>query len=243
MIKVKLVAHTPNPEMAVAVAARTCMRDTDYEDFYAEMNEEDAQRILGSVITSNHHSVLEHANFTFAISGVSRVLTHQLVRHRIASYCQLSQQRTDSSQLQFTVPPEIEENPELAEEYNRLMASCQDLYKRLVRRGIPKGSARYMLPSAFNTRITMTINARSLFNLLAQRKCGVEEWEFQEVAQLMHRELMKVAPNIFWYAGPACETQGHCPEEANGYRCPRFVNATSSEVDSRQEVQTLPIAV
>lgn len=242
MIKVKLVAHTPNPERALAVAARTCMRDADYEDSYAELNDEDVQRILGSVIVSNHHSVLEHASFTFAISGVSRVLTHQLVRHRIASYCQLSQQRTDSSELQFTVPPEIEEELDLAKEYSRMMTSCQQLYNRLVQSGIPKGSARYVLPSGFNTRITMTINARSLFNLLAQRKCGVEEWEFQEVAQLMHRELMKVAPNIFWYAGPACETQGHCPEEANGYRCPRYAFMESSKQHSGQKAPSQPVA-
>ena len=90
MVQVNLVAHTPDPELAVAAAARTCIRDMDYEAVCAELREEDVQRILRTVILKNQHSVLEHVNFTFSISGVSRVLTHQLVRHRIASYSQLS---------------------------------------------------------------------------------------------------------------------------------------------------------
>ena len=219
MIQVKLVDYTPNPELAVAAAARTCVRDMDYEAVCAELRKEDVQRILRTVILKNHHSVLEHINFTFAISGVSRVLTHQLVRHRIASYSQLSQQRTDSSYLKFTTPPEIHHDPELAEEYESMMIHCRELYRRLIECGISRNSARYVLPSAFNTRIVTTINARSLFNLLAQRECEVEEWEFRQVALLMHSELMKVAPGIFRFAGPLCETQGYCPEEKKGLRC------------------------
>lgn len=243
MIQVKLAGHTPNPEMVVAAAARTCTSNTDYEDICIELKEEDIQRILRTVILNNHHSVLEHASFTFAISGISRVLTHQLVRHRIASYSQLSQQRTDSSQLEFTIPPEVKQQPELVEEYKSTIKYCQELYKHLVKNGVSKGSARYILPSASNTRIVTTLNARSLFNLLAQRECGVEEWEFQEVAHLMHSELMKVAPNIFWFAGPACETKGYCPESKKGFECPRYRQMTLSEAGSHQAVQDQPIPV
>ena len=221
MIQVKLVNHTPDPELTVAAAARACIRNLDYEGVCAELGYEDVQRILRSIIERNHHSPLEHASFTFAISGVSRVLTHQLVRHRIASHSQLSQQRTDSSRLQFTIPPEIQQHLKLAEEYKSMMERCQELYRRLIQCGISRNSARYVLPSAFNTRIVTTMNARSLLNLLAQRECEVEEWEFRQVALLMHGELMKVAPGIFRFAGPLCETQGYCPEEKKGLRCSR----------------------
>lgn len=243
MIQVKLVGYTPNPEIAVATAARACIRNADYEAICAELEEKDVQRILRTVILKNHHSALEHASFTFAITGVSRVLTHQLVRHRIASHSQLSQQRTDSSRLQFTIPPEIQQYPELAEEYQRTMMHCQELYKRFVQYGIPRGSARYILPSGFNTRILTTMNARSLFNLLAQRECEVEEWEFYQVALLMHGELMRVAPGIFKFAGPPCETQGYCPEGEKGHKCPRYRRMTLVKSDRHAELKAQPVQV
>jgi len=243
MIQVKLVAHTPNPELVVAVAARTCIKNMDYEATCVELREEDIERILRAVILKNHHSVLEHVNFTFAISGVSRVLTHQLVRHRIASYSQLSQQRTDSSRLQFTIPPEIQQHPELAEEYQSTMVRCQELYKRFVQCGISRGSARYILPSGFTTRIVATMNARSLFNLLAQRECEVEEWEFRQVAHLMHAKLIKVAPDIFRFAGPPCETYGFCPEGEKGYKCSRYGRVTLLRADFHEEVKAEPTRV
>jgi thymidylate synthase (FAD) len=241
MIRVKLVNYTRDPELAVAAAARACLRNTDYEAVYDELNHKDVQRILRNIIKNNHHSPLEHASFTFTISGVTRVLTHQLVRHRIASYSQLSQQRTDSSGLQFTIPPEIQQCPELAEEYQDIMKRCQGLYRHLVRCGISMGSARYVLPSAFNTRIVTTMNARSLLNLLAQRECEVEDWEFREVASLIHSELMKVAPSIFQFAGPLCITRGHCPEGKKGLTCSRrqlteVQKTQSEEVKSQSQL-------
>ena len=243
MIRVKLVNYTPNPEEVVVAAAKTCIRNIDYEEVCSDLRGEDIQRILRTIILKNHHSVLEHANFTFAISGVSRVLTHQLVRHRIASHSQLSQQRTDSSNLKFTIPPEIERNPELMEEYKTMMVLCREFYKRLVKCGVSRGSARYALPSGFNSRIITTMNARSLFNLLAQRECGVEEWEFQQVAQLMHTELIKVAPNIFCFAGPPCETHGFCPEGKRDYECTRREKVTVARTDSQEQVKSLLLKV
>jgi thymidylate synthase (FAD) len=237
MIQVKLVNHTPNPELAVAAAARACISTLNYEALCAELGHEDVQRILRIIIEKNHHSPLEHASFTFAISGVTRVLTHQLVRHRIASHSQLSQQRTDSSRLQFTTPPEIQQHPELAEEYQDIMKRCQELYRRFVRCGISRGSARYVLPSAFNTRIVTTMNARSLLNLLAQRECEIEDWEFREVALLMHSELMRVAPGIFQFAGPLCVTRGHCPEGEKGLKCSRH-QVIALEGTRREEVES-----
>lgn len=238
MIEVKVVNYTPDPERTVAIAARSCIRNIDYNLVNLELSQEDGQRILKKVILSNHHSVLEHVNFTFAISGVSRVLTHQLIRHRIASYSQLSQQKTDSSQLDFTTPPEIGENTELVEEYENIMSRCRELYKRLVQLGVSRGSARYILPSGFNTRIMVTMNARSLFNLLSQRECAVEEWEFREVANLMHYELMQVAPGIFQFAGPPCVKEKYCPEGENIETCKYRTRSTAKIVKVLTQVET-----
>ena len=238
MIQVKLVDYTPSPELAVATAARICIQNADYEAVRAELTEEDIKRILRTVILKNHHSVLEHVTFTFAISGVSRVLTHQLVRHRIASYSQLSQQRTDLSHLNFTIPPEIHRDPDLVEEYKSVMVNCRELYRHLIKCGISRGSTRYVLPTGFTTRIVATMNARSLFNLLAQRECAVEQWEFREVAQLMHGELMRVAPGIFGFAGPPCETQGVCPEGEKRYICKYKERVTPYREDSPEQAET-----
>lgn len=235
MIEVKLINYTKYPEITVASAARTCFRDKNYESICEELKEEDIERIINTVIIKNHLSVLEHITFTFSISGVSRVLTHQLVRHRIASYSQLSQQRVDSSELQFTIPPEIQKHQELVKEYEETVKNCQELYKRIVRSGISRGSARYVLPASFNTKIMTTMNARSLFNLFAQRECQVEEWEFRELARIMHAKLMQVTPMIFKYAGPTCQTHRVCPEgkklhECGGYFGVIFVKREKSEV-------------
>ena len=243
MIQVKLVNYTPNPERTVAIAARTCIKNIDYDLVCLELNDEDIRRILKTVILNNHHSVLEHIYFTFSISGVSRVLTHQLIRHRIASYSQLSQQRTDSSRLRFTTPPEIENRPDLAEEYCDMMIHCKEFYKRLIQCGINRGSARYILPQGFNTRILVTINARSLFNLLAQRECAVEQWEFRQVADLMHSELMRVAPGIFKFAGPPCETHNSCPEGENARTCKYRKKVLTGKGNSADQVESQIIHV
>jgi thymidylate synthase (FAD) len=238
MINVKLVDYTHNPEMIIASAARTCIRNKSFESICEEFSKSDIERILDTVISKNQLSVLEHVTFIFSISGVSRVFTHQLIRHRIASYSQLSQQRTDSSELDFITPPEIRKYRSIAEEYEEKVKSCRDLYKKLIKQGISKGSARYILPSSFCTNILATFNARSLFNLFAQRECQSEEWEFREVARIMHNTLMEVAPLIFKYAGPPCQTQGLCPEGRTVSECGGYLGLNYHD---RQKVEVVEL--
>lgn len=236
---VKIVSHTPEPELAVVVAARTCLSDEAYEDIWRKMSDIDISRILATVIAKGHHSVLEHANFTFSISGVSRVLTHQLVRHRMASYSQLSQQRADASELGFVVPPEVRKDPNVVKKYLDLISQCQELYTDMLAKGLSLGSARYILPSAFTSRIIVTINARSLFNLLALRMCAAEEWEFRQVGTLMYKELMRVAPGIFKYAGTTCETEGICVEGEIGKNCPRLLQNKASLLNTQSDIAAM----
>ncbi|MCH8061887.1 MAG: FAD-dependent thymidylate synthase [Chloroflexi bacterium] len=238
-MNVQIVSHTLEPDLAVVVAARTCLSDEAYEDIWRNMTENDISRILATVIAKGHHSVLEHANFTFSISGVSRVLSHQLVRHRMASYSQLSQQRVNASELEFVVPPEVRKDPDFAKKYRELISQCQELYADMIAKGLSLGSARYILPSAFTSRIIVTINARSLFNLLSLRMCAAEEWEFRQVATLMYKELMRVAPGIFKYAGTTCETEGICAEGEIGESCPRLLQNEASLRNTQSDIALL----
>lgn len=238
-MQAELVSYTQAPELQIAIAARACLLDQDYSSIGQQLTQADIERLLTTVIVKGHHSVLEHASFTFAISGVSRVLTHQLVRHRIASFSQLSQQRADASDLAYVVPPEITKQPDLIQEYKRLMTACRDLYQALCESGVSRGSARYVLPSGFETRIVVTMNARSLFNLLSQRECAAEEWEFRQLATLMHRELAQVAPFLFKLAGPSCATSGECPEGDIGANCGRLLHTGSRLTNTKESIAHL----
>ena len=238
-MQVEITSYTPDPERIVAAAARACVVDDDFQALAGRLSEADIHRLLATVIAKGHTSVLEHVNFTFAISGVSRVLSHQLVRHRIASYSQLSQQRVDASDLPYVVPPEVAKDHELAKDFEMALARCQQLYRKLVQQGIPLGSARYILPHAMQTRVIMTMNARSLFNLIAQRACAAEEWEFRQVATLLHRRLMEIAPAIFRFAGTECETHGICPEGEIGQTCGRQAATGAAIENTRQQINEL----
>ena len=216
---VELLAYTPEPEKLVAIAARRSYDKRPAKQIWEEMNNVEVSRLLDQVISHGHLSVLEHANFTFAIEGISRALSHQLVRHRIASYTQQSQQRANEQDFDFIIPPSILSNPALCREFREKMSELADFYKKALDRGIPKGQARYALPNACMTRVIMTMNARSLFNLISQRACGVEAWEFRALAIKIHMILLTVAPNIFKYAGPKCITDLICPEGEKGEKC------------------------
>lgn len=221
---VELLAYTPEPERLVAVAARRSYDKRSATQIWEEMTNAEVARLLHQVIRHGHTSVLEHINFTFAIEGISRALSHQLVRHRMASYTQHSQQRSDEKDFAFTIPPEIRRNSELAKEFQEKVRTLAEFYTRAIEAGIPKGQARYILPNACVTRIIMTMNARSLFNLISQRTCGVEEWEFRTLASKIHRILLEVAPNIFSHAGPRCVTDLVCLEGKKGEKCGLYKN-------------------
>lgn len=219
---VELLAYTPDPERVVAVAARRSYSRRPAKELWDELGDQEVSELLGRVIRQRHLSVLEHASFTFAIEGVSRAVSHQLVRHRIASYTQQSQQRVSEQHLEFVVPSEIEDDPVLVREFEETMTNLKRVYQKMLDRGIRKGQARYILPNACKTKLIMTMNARSLFNVISQRACGVEEWELRALATKIHEVLMIIAPNIFKYAGPPCVTELVCYEGQKGEKCGRY---------------------
>lgn len=210
-MKVRLVAYTPDPETAVALAARMCYSKRGVEDIQKDLHEKEVHRLVNLLTAVGHMSPTEHASFTFAVEGISRACSHQLVRHRIASYSQKSQRYVDETGFSFVIPPSIRDNKEALDIYLEEMERLKECYKRLAAL-VPKEDARYVLPNATETQLIMTFNTRSLHNFFRQRLCQRAQWEIRELAERMLQEVRKVAPVLFAKAGPSCEVEGICWE-------------------------------
>lgn len=212
MNNVILIEHTPNPERTVALAARLCYSPTSINELREKLADSDIESFLNKIMSLGHHSVLEHASFTFGIEGISRVTTHQLVRHRIASFSQQSQ-RYVSHKDEFTsiMPDTIAENPDARQIFAFMSETVHKAYAQLVEMGIPAEDARYILPNATETKIIMTMNARELLHFFTLRCCQRAQWEIRQMSIEMLRLVKQVAPTIFRDAGPGCAV-GPCPE-------------------------------
>ena len=211
-MNVTLLEHTPNPEQTVALAARLCYSPVSIGELREKMESADIEKFLDKIMSLGHHSVLEHASFTFAVEGVSRVTTHQLVRHRIASFSQQSQ-RYVSHKEHFTsiMPDSIAENVEARQIFAFMSETVHKAYSQLVDMGIPAEDARYILPNATESKIIMTMNARELRHFFTLRCCQRAQWEIRELAIDMLGLARRVAPVIFRDAGPGC-VSGPCPD-------------------------------
>ncbi|MCD8199202.1 MAG: FAD-dependent thymidylate synthase [Phascolarctobacterium sp.] len=211
-MEVKLVRHTPDPERTVAMSARLCYSAIGAAQLEEKISDEQAAKLVRKLVSMGHFSTLEHVTFTFAIEGVSRVLTHQLVRHRIASYSQQSQRYVKEHNFETIMPPSIATRPDAKEKFERLMLEIQDMYNEFTNMGILAEDARYILPNATETKIVCTFNVRSLMNFFSLRCCTRAQWEIRQLAEKMLAECKKVAPVLFENAGPTCVTEGICRE-------------------------------
>ncbi len=209
---VKLISHTKDPEKIVAAAIRQCYSPDAASKMKNRLTDAEQAKFIKMVVSSGHTSTIEHASFTFSIEGVSRALTHELVRHRIASYSQQSQRYINAKKFGFVTPPKISSNKEALKIYDDTIKDLAEKYEKLIALGISKEDARFILPNAADVKIVVTMNARSLFNFLSRRMCNRAQWEIRTMAYMMHKELMKVAPKIFRYAGPTCKTEKICWE-------------------------------
>ena len=211
---VRLLYHTPEPERAVAAAARLCYAPVGAAELMDAMSEDAVRRVLKTIITSGHTSALEHASYTFAVDGVSRAMTHQLVRHRLASYNQQSQRYvTYAHEPTFIVPPSVEEQPDTAQAFAAAATAAFDAYRALIDVGVPAEDARYILPNAMETKIVITMNVRELLHFFELRCCKRAQWEIRELALAMLALAEPTAPYIFMDAGASCR-RGPCREGA-----------------------------
>lgn len=208
---VQLLTHTPDPEQACAAAARLCYSAADIDQLMAR-SESDQAVLLQKILKLGHYSVLEHASFTFGIEGISRACSHQLVRHRIASFSQQSQ-RYVSSQERFeaVMPESIGHNPALKARFEGFLAEAGKVYAELVEAGVPAEDARFVLPHAAATKLVMTMNARELHHFFHLRCCRRAQWEIRAMAKQMLRLVRQAAPVLFTSAGPGC-LNASCPE-------------------------------
>lgn len=182
-----------------------------------------------------HQSPIEHISFTFGIEEVSRTLLAQITRHRIASFSVQSQRYVKENSFSFVTPPEIAADPRASELYQQAMQSSYESYLELadllqkkhfaqmVEQGMEEKKARsaaekkaiedarFVLPNACETKMMLTMNARSLMNFFRLRCCNRAQWEIRDVATQMLELVRPVAPTLFAKAGPGCLT-GPCPE-------------------------------
>lgn len=219
-MRVKLIWHTPNPQRVVAMAARLCYSPVGAEELAETMSEEQVAKLVAKIVSLGHTSTLEHVTFTFTIEGVSRVLTHQLVRHRIASYSQQSQRYVSEHDFEYIMPPSVAENPAAAAKFADLMEEIRKTYDALVALGVHKEDARYCLANAAETKIVVSMNARALQNFFSLRCCYRAHWEIRALAYEMLRQAKVVAPLLFKNAGAGCVATGKCTEGA--MTCGRF---------------------
>jgi thymidylate synthase (FAD) len=211
-MQVNLLYHTENPERAVATAARLCYAPVGAAELMEGMSDEQVAKVLAVIMRSGHFSALEHASYTFAVDGVSRALTHQLVRHRIASFNQQSQRYvTYSDEPDIVVPPTIAADPEALAAFNTAIDLCYASYAQLVDAGIPAEDARYLLPNAWVAKIVVTMNIRELLHFFEVRCCNRAQWEIRELALRMLELVTPTAPYIFFDSGASCR-RGSCTE-------------------------------
>ena len=210
--RVYLLAHTPDPDELIAAAARICYSDVPASDLLVRESTKLSIHLLKELWRSGHHSPFEHASFTFGVDGLSRVASHQLVRHRVASYSQQSQRYVRMDRTEVVLPPTIAANPEARALFEHQTEAAHQTYRSLVDMGIPAEDARFILPHGWETRLVFTMNARELHHFFALRLCRRAQWEIRELARLMLIECRKAAPVAFEVAGPSCVSAGECRE-------------------------------
>ena len=211
-MQVELLYHTPDPERAIATAARLCYAPVGASELMETMPEERVKSVLATIMASGHFSTLEHASYTFAVDGVSRALTHQLVRHRLASYNQQSQRYVKFKNGISVVKPEtVAASPETETVFDEAIAACEAAYQKLLDAGIPAEDARYLLPNACESKIVITMNVRELLHFFSLRCCNRAQWEIRDLAHRMLELARPTAPFIFADAGAGC-VRGACPE-------------------------------
>ena len=243
-LNVKLLDVTENALALIYSACRQCYAEQFAGDIFEKIKDDDVKQaaFIKKIISSGHESPLEHVKFTFAIEGVSRALTHQLVRHRIASFSQQSQRYVKENDFDYIIPSSIEKNSEAKNEFEKLMATIQQSYTKLLMflgqdnlsGEAANQDARFVLPQAVETKIIVTMNCRELLHFFKHRCCSRAQWEIRNLAEKLLADCKSRLPLLFSQAGAKCVTLGFCPEGAR-FCCGKF--PVKEEAEGGKEVK------
>ena len=230
-LHVQLLQMTDNAVELVYAACRQCYSSEFAGDIFCatDVPNDKKEAFVRKIVASGHESPLEHVNFTFAVKGISRALSHQLVRHRIASYSQQSQRYIKETEFDYVIPPTVSSDPELKTEFETLMKNIQQSYNLMIDRFKSKGlkgekanqDARFVLPQAAETKIVITMNARSLLHFFKARCCQRAQWEIRQLGEAMLVICREKLPSIFLNAGAKCVALDYCPE-GEQFSCGRY---------------------
>ncbi|HXR27758.1 MAG TPA: FAD-dependent thymidylate synthase [Candidatus Baltobacteraceae bacterium] len=206
----------------IYTACRTCYSELEPEEIFrkavaGEVDPVRQQRLIQGVIESGHGSTIEHIVFTFGISGVSRTLSHQLVRHRAGvAFDQQSQRYVKFKGAATLEPATIADgDPALRERYEAQVGGALDLYGDLLAAGVAGEDARFVFPNATRTNLVMTANLRALIHMSGLRLCTMAQWEIRRLFQLIRHEIFQVSPFLGSFLAPKCVPLGYCDEMGN----------------------------
>lgn len=204
-------------EDVIYTAMSQCYNESFDEEDAKNTSEEKKNKIIRNVLRSGHDSISEHTSFTFLIEDCSISMTHQLVRHRVASYSQRSSRYTGLEDGEwFVIPPSIAKNRDALEVYVKTMKIERESYKVLTEKfDIPKEDARFVLGAGKHTNIVVTMNCRALKNFFAHRLCSRAQWEIRDLAREMAKICKERLPIVFdecSFGEPKCVQNGFCVE-------------------------------
>jgi thymidylate synthase (FAD) len=206
----------------IYTACRTCYSEQSPEEIFERavdggFDAQKMQKLISSVIESGHGSTIEHVVFTFGITGVSRTLSHQLVRHRAGvAFDQQSQRYVKFKGAATMLPHSIAEgDPALRERYEDQVDGALELYGEMLEAGVPGEDARFVFPNAARTNLVMTTNLRALIHMSGLRLCTMAQWEIRRLFQLIRHEVFAVSPFLGSFLAPKCVPLGYCDEFNN----------------------------
>ncbi|BDG06945.1 FAD-dependent thymidylate synthase [Anaeromyxobacter paludicola] len=230
-LEVTLIDYARDPLTKLYGAYRTCYTPKTPNEVWAEIGAgkitpEQIRGFIQERLKTGHASPLEQVVFWFGISGVSRSLSHQFVRHRIGiSFEQQSQRyvKYKEERLDYVTPKSFEKTPGMAEEYEKLMAEVTRVYQLALAKGVPAEDARFVLPNATPTNFQVMVNFAELLHIADLRLCWRAQWEIRHMVALMRRAVVKAVPEIGVYLQPKCgdKRTGYCDEPYQDWeRCP-----------------------
>lgn len=232
-LRVELLSMTKEPIKVIYSACRQCYAAKFsyeiYKDCFDATEQSKQEEFIKEIVKSGHETPLEHVSMSFAIEGISRTCTHQLVRHRMASYSQQSQRYVKEFDFDYIIPPSIKQDKRLSEIFENTMRTIQGNYISVVNVLKEKGKksescyedARFLLPGAAETKIVVTMNCRELIHFFKVRCCTRTQWELKALADTMRDICKKTLPAVFGEADAKCVSLGYCPEGAK-FNCGRY---------------------